>query len=313
MRLIFMTIAGHRHLAVLLVGMPLVAVVVLLCEQAAECSAPGLTVILDERTPAEATSDKVKKGAIGSPIQLFRASCLECHDNDGRGEIVRDNLPTIPDFTDAKWHASRSDADLSRSILEGKGKSMPRMKKKLGSIDVKQMVSFVREFKGGKQVVDEEPEAPAAPEHSNAGPTSTTLRSQSLERSPAIQKDQNHREGSQLFQRFCARCHGSDGLGTTLRDQTPSIPDFTSQVWQQRRSAPELTIAILEGKGTVMPAFRGKLNEVQIRDLVTYLRAFAPQSASASVGPEADFKRRFGQLTQELDDLKKQYQDLSKE
>ena len=74
----------------------------------------------------------------------------------------------------------------------------------------------------------------------------------------------------------------------------------------------QLTTAILEGKGTVMPAFRGKLNEAQIRDLVTYLRAFAPQPASASVGPETDFKRRFDQLTQELDDLKKQYQDLSK-
>ena len=61
-----------------------------------------------------------------------------------------------------------------------------------------------------------------------------------------------------------------------------------------------------------MPAFRGKLNEAQVRDLVTFLRAFAPQSASASVGPETDFKRRFGQLTQELDELKKQYQDLSK-
>ena len=98
-----------------------------------------------------------------------------------------------------------------------------------------------------------------------------------------------------------------------MRDQTPSIPDFTSPVWQQRRRPPELTIAILEGKGTAMPAFRGKLNEAQTRDLVTYLRVFAPQPASASTASATDFKRKFEQLTQELDGLKKQYQDLSKE
>jgi mono/diheme cytochrome c family protein len=130
---------------------------------------------------------------------------------------------------------------------------------------------------------------------------------------PSIDQGQQADAGRAIFQRLCKSCHGPDGRGTPVRDQTPSIPDFTSQVWQQRRRPPELTIAILEGKGTAMPAFRGKLNEAQIRDLVTYLRVFAPQPASASTASATDFKRKFEQLTQELDGLKKQYQDLSKE
>ena len=195
---------------------------------------------------------------------------------------------------------------------------MPAMKGKLGETEVVQLVSLVRNFRGGQQLVPDEPE-----DEKNSAKSSERKNKTARENgvvhipqpdSPAINAHVNQQAdaGRGIFQRFCKSCHGSDGRGTTLRDQTPSIPDFTSQVWQQRRSPPELTTTILEGKGTVMPAFRGKLNEAQIRDLVTYLRAFAPQPASASVGPETDFKRRFGQLTQELDDLKKQYQDLSK-
>jgi mono/diheme cytochrome c family protein len=195
---------------------------------------------------------------------------------------------------------------------------MPAMKRKLGETEVVQLVSLVRNFRGGQQLVPDEPEDEKDSAKSSE-PKNKTARENGVvhipqPNSPVVNAHVNQQAdaGRGIFQRFCKSCHGSDGRGTTLRDQAPSIPDFTSQVWQQRRSPPELTTAILEGKGTVMPAFRGKLNEAQIRDLVTYLRAFAPQRASASVGPETDFKRRFGQLTQELDDLKKQYQDLSK-
>jgi mono/diheme cytochrome c family protein len=255
--------------------------------------------------------------ALSRTRQLYRDLCIECHDTDGRGEPSRDTMRAIPDFTKPDWHRARSDERLVRSIREGKG-LMPAMKGKLGEADVAQLVSLIRNFRGGQQVVPDEPEdekSPAKPsERRNKTAHEDGVVHLPLPDSPALNAHVNQPAdaGRGIFQRFCKSCHGPDGRGTTLRDQTPSIPDFTSQVWQQRRSPPQLTTTILEGKGTVMPAFRGKLNEAQIRDLVTYLRAFAPQSASASVGPETDFKRRFDQLTQELDDLKKQYQELTK-
>jgi mono/diheme cytochrome c family protein len=255
--------------------------------------------------------------ALSRARQLYRDHCIDCHDTDGRGEPSRDTMRAIPDFTKPDWHRARSNERLVHSIREGRGK-MPAMKRKLGETDVAQLVSLVRNFRGGQQLVPEEPE-----DEKNSAKSSEPKNTRAHENgvvpipqpdSPAINAHVNQQAdaGRGIFQRFCKSCHGSDGRGTTLRDQTPSIPDFTSQVWQQRRSPPVLTTTILEGKGTVMPAFRGKLNEAQIRDLVAYLRAFAPQPASASVGPETDFKRRFDQLTQELDDLKKQYQELSK-
>ncbi len=196
---------------------------------------------------------------------------------------------------------------------------MPAMKRKLGEPEVVQLVMLVRKFRGGQQVVREEPEDEKNSAKSSEGKNKTSGEKGVVHRpqpdSPAMNVHVNQRSdtGRGIFQQFCKSCHGSDGRGTTLRDQTPSIPDFTSQVWQQRRSSPALTTTILEGKGTVMPAFRGKLTEAQVRDLVAYLRAFAPRPVSASVGPATDFKRRFDQLTQELDDLKKRYQDLSKQ
>ncbi len=97
-----------------------------------------------------------------SPLRVFQSACLECHDSDGRGEIVRDVLPKIPDFTDPRWRDSRGDAELIHSILNGKGKSMRPMKDALGGVDAKQMVALIRSFRGGTLVVPEEPEEPPA-------------------------------------------------------------------------------------------------------------------------------------------------------
>jgi mono/diheme cytochrome c family protein len=373
-------------------------------------------------------------------IQAYRALCLKCHDVDGRGEAVRDTLKKVPDFTDSTWHASRTDADLSRSILDGKGKSMPKMKGKLGSVDVKEMVAFVRAFKDGKQVVPEEPEVAAEPEKtaapaataagsprgsesSLASPDRTKLdRPRSIElyrthcmecheadgcgescrelmpRIPDFTRPEWHRarddaalqksiregkgmmpshkerlsptevvllvtlirdfeggkqvvpvepEGREepstrtkpaepaagatrstsrstseskvppsqairgLFQRSCSACHGADGHGNAVRGQFPRIPDFASSNWQKGRIDAQLTASILEGKGKVMPAFGRKLGETQVRELVTYIRSFAP-AESRSISGMSDFYRRYLELRKQMDDLERQYRALSR-
>jgi mono/diheme cytochrome c family protein len=98
-----------------------------------------------------------------APEQIYRMVCMACHDTDGKGKIVRLAMPTIPDLTDPKWQASRTDAELTHSILEGKdsvinGVKLPIMlpmkdKLALAHTDVKDMVAFMRKFKDGKQVV----------------------------------------------------------------------------------------------------------------------------------------------------------------
>lgn len=249
--------------------------------------------------------------AATTPIQVYRASCLECHDSDGRGGVVRDMLPRIPDFTDAKWHSSRSDAELSHSILEGKGKSMRSMKKKLGSVDVMQMVSFVRAFQGGKQVVDDEPEAPAGEARSTEGSVSPLPRPPALAHSVAAERDRISREGSRLFQRFCARCHGPDGRGTVMRENLPALPDFTRQAWQAGRSDSQLVASVLLGKGAEMPSFGGKISREQARELVAVIREFAPLPTRPVSRTTDDFEAQYRQLIEEFERLRRQSRALA--
>ncbi len=246
-------------------------------------------------------------------IQVYRASCLKCHDTDGKGEIVRDVMPKVPDFTDAAWHASRSDADLSRSILDGKGKSMPRMRDKIAPIGVGQMVAFVRAFRGGKQVVEEGAEEPPPPEPAPAAAHPAGTAPPGAKPAGPGPNELSLREGSRNFQRSCAACHGTDGRGGEMRDSLPSIPDFRSGAWHESRSDAQLRVSVLDGKGAGMPPFRDKVSREQARDLIVFIRSFNPSPIRAVRTASDDFEVRFQQLVAEFDDLRRRSQALSAE
>jgi len=169
------------------------------------------------------------------------------------------------------------------------------MKDKLRPTVVVHLVSLVRNFRGGEQVVPDEPENHEEPS------TSQSV----VPRSDVIPG---------LFQRLCSSCHGADGHGNAMRAQLPWIPDFTALDWHQRRNDAQLTASVLEGKGTAMPAFNGKLGEPQVRELVDYLRSFVPAGARSipKSKPSSDFHRRYQELQDEMNKLKRQYRDLSR-
>jgi mono/diheme cytochrome c family protein len=272
--------------------------------------APVMALVQEARAASAHDPRGSEPAHPASVIQLYRSSCLKCHDTDGKGEIIRDTMPKVPDFTDAKWHATRSDADLRRSILEGKGKSMPPMRSKLGSVDVGQMVAFVRAFRGGNQVVDEA-EGPAEAQ-------------ESVESVPAIKPGSTaaqtprhgpnavaHGEGNRTFQRSCAVCHGSDGRGGDMRLTFPSIPDFTAGAWHEARNDPQLVVSVLEGRGTGMPPFRDKLSRDQARELVAFIRSLGPSQAHGARTSPDDFEARFRQLLDEFEELRRRSRAIS--
>jgi mono/diheme cytochrome c family protein len=118
-----------------------------------------------------------------------------------------------------------------------------------------------------------------------------------------------------FFERRCSGCHDDDGTGGALRSTVPQMPDFTSRGWQARRSDPQLVVSILEGKGTRMPAFHGKIDEDGAQDLVSLIRTFDPtyDPAVARRQPLSgeEFERRFRQLETEMEELKKQFREAS--
>jgi len=85
--------------------------------------------------------------------------------------------------------------------------------------------------------------------------------------------DEEKRVVMGLFNRYCIRCHAADGRGAW---DIPGIPNFTNTRWQASRSDGQIARIILEGRGAVMPPFRGALSLAESWGLARYLRTFVP-------------------------------------
>jgi mono/diheme cytochrome c family protein len=255
---------------------------------------------------------------------IYGTFCFACHDTTGKGNPqIRISMPELPDFTATTWQKSRTDAELSQSILQGKGKFMLPMQDKLGTVDVKQMVALVRGFEGGKQVIPlEAPKAPGPPAPVVATAPTVTAPAP-IAPAPKVELPlaapvappgdtaARLRVGASIFRQFCFVCHGVDGTGTLMRPSMPPIPDFTSPAFQQERSDAQLLVSILDGKGTLMPANRGRVTDEQAGDLVAYVRSFGPKTLAAKPqASDAEFQEAYRQLEEQWNELQKELQKI---
>jgi mono/diheme cytochrome c family protein len=289
---------------------------------------------------------------------VFGSYCFLCHDRTGRGNPeIRQAMPELPDFTAVAWQEAHKDTDLAQSILLGKGKFMPPMAEKLGVVDVKIMVSLVRAFRGGKQVIPLP--APTVPGPSvpvivatpstalpvlgassvglmgsrpgpgpllaaaamNRGRTTATVTSTPPPRPsaeqplpvPAAEADARVRVGESIFRQYCFVCHGLDGKGTSMRPVLPPIPDFTNPTFHQEHSDAQLLVSILDGRGTLMPANRGRVTEDQAGSLVAYVRTFGPSKLLTSKPGASDdeFEKAIRPLLEQWNALDKELKRIA--
>jgi hypothetical protein len=89
--------------------------------------------------------------------------------------------------------------------------------------------------------------------------------------------EQEKRVVTAIFNRYCIRCHGVDGRGIW---DIPDVPNFTNARWQASRTDGQLARAILEGRGSVMPPWRGTLSLEEAWAMARYVRTLG-------AGPEA--------------------------
>jgi mono/diheme cytochrome c family protein len=277
--------------------------------------------------PAPASSHLTARAVYGT-------FCFACHDTHGGGNsTIRGQMAELPDFRAAAWQKSRTDADLAQSILQGKGKFMLPWKDKLGDVDVKQMVALVRGFEGGKQEVPLEipkPGGPPPPATQVASPSTTLtpfpapgaqttieLPSKTGNGKGPIPKVEvtdtepatRIRVGLSIFKQYCIVCHGEDGKGTLMRAAMPAIPDFTGEAFHKDHSDAQIFTSILDGKGTLMPANRGRVTEDQVRDLVAVVRALGGRTTtSRAAANDTGFEKAFNALVDQYNELQKEMQ-----
>jgi mono/diheme cytochrome c family protein len=76
--------------------------------------------------------------------------------------------------------------------------------------------------------------------------------------------------GAALFKAKCAMCHGADGKGDTAMGKNLKLKDFSSDDVQNVHDS-EIKTLIENGKGK-MPAFKGKLTDKQLGDVIQFVR-----------------------------------------
>jgi cytochrome c oxidase cbb3-type subunit 3 len=88
-------------------------------------------------------------------------------------------------------------------------------------------------------------------------------------------------QGQQLFGQYnCAGCHfhGGGGIGPALMDEDWIYGDAPANIYQ----------SIAEGRPNGMPSYGGHIPEVQIWQLVTYVRSVGGLQPQPAVSPRAD-------------------------
>lgn len=73
--------------------------------------------------------------------------------------------------------------------------------------------------------------------------------------------------GQSTFGQYCASCHGSDGQG----NQMMGAPNLANEEWLYGGDLNAIKTSIVRGRNGEMPAFDGRLDDVQIKLLVAWL------------------------------------------
>jgi len=83
-------------------------------------------------------------------------------------------------------------------------------------------------------------------------------------------------DGQRKFLAKCAACHGKDGKGQTEMGQKLKVPDFSDAAFQAKFSDADALKQISDGNAEKkMPAFKDKLSEDEIKEVVAYVRTLA--------------------------------------
>jgi mono/diheme cytochrome c family protein len=243
----------------------------------------------------EATAQEIEEDVItADPVRgatIFATTCFVCHGKNGQGtEITRAlNDPSRLDDFDNAWY--RSTISFGRPA-----KGMPTWGTVLSPQQLDDLTALIDAWRNGETVLSDIPlktrlksalfalrqfNITDALAHLNEG-LSLADRNQAetirevitLMEADKIVAAKNllivllppSEIGEELYVSYCAACHGTDGsggLGTNLNDN----------LYIQSQEDTELLTFLLEGRsGTAMEGYKGLLMELQIEDIVAFLR-----------------------------------------
>ena len=93
----------------------------------------------------------------------------------------------------------------------------------------------------------------------------------------AVTASTQAQDAGALFKAKCSACHAADGSSNGPMGKTLGAKDLRSDEVQKQTDA-QLNDSIANGMGKKMPAYKGKLTDAQIKDLVGYIRGLAKKN-----------------------------------
>jgi len=94
--------------------------------------------------------------------------------------------------------------------------------------------------------------------------------------SPLVQSKAAAKAGKATYLRLCQYCHGADGKALENIDfEATNLTDPTR--WKHGTTLPDIFTSIAKGAGHDMPAFRDKLSDEQIWQLISFIRSIGPE------------------------------------
>ena len=97
-------------------------------------------------------------------------------------------------------------------------------------------------------------------------------------KNPISSDDASIADGRKTYVRYCASCHGPAGNGDgsmALAGGTPA--NLTDETWDHGSSDGEIFVVIRDGTSSDMEAYKDRLTEKQMWQLVNYLRSIGPK------------------------------------
>jgi mono/diheme cytochrome c family protein len=127
---------------------------------------------------------------------------------------------------------------------------------------------------------------------SNAGPMpqESGKVSSSGQANSTKQAEKAQARAKELYGQECALCHGDSGNGKTdvATSMKVTLDDWTDPKTLAAKSDKELFDIIRNGKGQMTPEPVGRASDVEVRNLILYIRALAKQpAADAPAAPPA--------------------------
>ncbi|MFN3888936.1 MAG: cytochrome-c oxidase, cbb3-type subunit III [Beijerinckiaceae bacterium] len=193
---------------------------------------------LDSASLAEISKDdKLRAFAIAQGRAAFGDNCAPCHGSGGGGS------PSFPNLNDDDWLWGGSLDDIRHTIAYGVrsgheqtrvGAPMPAfgLTGMLKPSEISQVADHVRALAG-----------------------------------LPVEKGYDGAVGAKIYAEQCASCHGDAGKG----NPELGAPNLTDKIWLFGADKATIVEGINRGRGSVMPAWIGRLDDTTIKALAVYV------------------------------------------